>query len=114
MNEEELARMEAEVTQRLERHYVRHKGAREPQRIPFAERMRSFLSRAAEGGARDPQGPAGWLAARMTLSDDDRHVLVAVRSKSMSCARSFRGRPIRAWITPACTRTSQRCCRRSR
>jgi hypothetical protein len=76
MNEEELARMEAEVTQRLQRHYVRHKGAQEPQRIPLPERMRSFFSLAAEGSARDPEGPAGWLAARMTLSDGDRHAMI--------------------------------------
>jgi hypothetical protein len=75
MNEEELARMEAEVTQRLQRHYVRHKGVQEPQRIPFPERIRSFFRRAAEGGARDHDGIAGWLTARMTLSDDDRDAL---------------------------------------
>jgi hypothetical protein len=75
MKTEELTRMKEEVIQRLQRHYVQHKGAQEPHSIPFPARMRSFFS-AATRSADDRGSLAKWLDARMPLSESDNRALV--------------------------------------
>jgi hypothetical protein len=75
MKAEELTRMKEEVTQRLQRHYVRHKGAQEPHGIPFVARMRSFFAAAGRHAA-DREALVNWLAARMILSESDQHALI--------------------------------------
>lgn len=74
MNAAELTRMREEVTERLQRYYIRHKGTDEPHAIPFAARMRSFFS-SVQRYADDKNALTGWLGTKMHLSADDNRAL---------------------------------------
>jgi hypothetical protein len=70
MDQEELALMKEEVTQRLQKHYIRNSGADNPDSVPFAARMRSFYA-SAQRRAEDLDGFAEWLRAQIGLSKED-------------------------------------------
>lgn len=44
MKTEELMNVRAQVSERLQKHHTRVKGAEQPDAIPFAAKMRAFIS----------------------------------------------------------------------
>ncbi|MGH8185937.1 MAG: hypothetical protein ACREUC_05195 [Steroidobacteraceae bacterium] len=76
MRTDELAALKVSVNDRLQKHYIRQRGAEDPASIPYSSKMNVFFDMARRRGP-DPTAIARWLEERLALSKSDAEQLTS-------------------------------------